>query len=108
MAETVTIPKLNASDDDYHLAGKPGWFPVREHGTGKKLKPHIRCNCGEVSGIGLHHVHADGKVTRSYFHATAQELAAMGDKGKGFAPGCGWHVFLILADYDEGDFPPGS
>jgi hypothetical protein len=49
----------------------------------------------------LHHVHADGTVTRSFFHDSAPhpEIGYAGG-------GCGWHVWLKLKDYDCGDFPP--
>lgn len=95
----VEIPK-GAPDDDYRGPGRPAWFPVTEWGTGKRLKPLIRCNCGHLSGIGLHHVHADGTVTASYFHATKAQHAQGDDTG------CGWHVYLKLKDYDWGEFPP--
>ena len=83
---------------DYDSPG-PCWIPI-EH-DGKPIKPLIKCQCGHVSGIGLHHVHADGKVTASYFHDK------MPHPEIGYAGGgCGWHVFIELADYDKGDFPP--
>ena len=87
----------------------PCWQKVYQERDGKKvwLKPHVRCICGSWTGLGLHHVHADGKVTASFFHATAEQLAAMGDAGKGFAPGCGWHVYLKLDGYGSyGEYPP--
>jgi hypothetical protein len=111
MADTVTIPKITSEDDlGSNRAGAPGWAECHRlaGGTGIPLKPLIRCNCGEWSGIGLHHVHQDGRVTASFFHATAAELAAMGEGGKRFHPGCGWHVFLILADYDYGEYLPNQ
>lgn len=91
----VTIPK-----GDYDAAA-PCWIPNVEYGTEKPCKPLIKCNCGRISGIGLHHVHADGTVTASFFHDAAPhpEIGYAGG-------GCGWHVFLKLADYDQGDFPP--
>lgn len=101
----IEIPRLDPNDED-RTPGKPGWQPLRAYGSGNPVKPLIRCNCGEFSGIGLHHVHADGRVTASFWHATAAELAAMGEGGKRFNPGCGWHVHLKLLDYDQGDFPP--
>lgn len=97
MAETVRIPRIKDCDDFY--AKSPAWSPVTD-GGGRKLKPHIRCNCGQWSGIGLHHVHADGTVTASFFHARKHEHPQGDDTG------CGWHVFLILENYDQGDFPP--
>lgn len=102
MADVVTIPKLpneNSVYDDFPVVGHPGWIPVKEYGTGKVLKPLIRCNCGSVSGIGLHHVHSDGTVTASYYHK----------KGNTYPEdpnGCEWHVWLKLADWSGEDIPP--
>jgi hypothetical protein len=79
------------------VEGYPAWFSVRDK-DGKTLKPIIRCNCGYFCGLGLHHVHADGTVTASFFHTPEC------DPGRG----CGWHVYLKLLDYDQGDFPPNS
>lgn len=73
MVETITIPKLSHDGsvwDDNSVVGKPGWFQVVD-GAGKTAKPIIRCNCGSVRGIGLHHVHADGTVTASFSPAKA-------------------------------------
>ena len=97
MAETVRIPEIREGMDWY--AKSPGWSQAVDT-DGKLVKPTIRCNCGQWSGIRLHHVHADGHVTNSFFHAT-KEQHPMGD-----ASGCGWHVFLILDNYHGGDFPP--
>jgi hypothetical protein len=82
-----------------HVANAPAWTqPVDSHGN--KLKPIIRCNCGAWCGIGLHHVHADGTVTASFFHSKGTNYA-IGESPEG----CGWHVFLKLAGYAGGDFP---
>jgi hypothetical protein len=105
---SVQIPKANIAD-----TVSPSWIPT-ETSDGKPSKPIIRCQCGSLQGIGLHHVHADGRVTASFFHAAAHELQkdAQGyffmHKGKRYStePGCGWHVFLQLKDYDRGEFPP--
>ncbi len=79
----------------------PVWLqPV--DGMGNKLKPIIRCNCGQWSGIGLHHVHEDGTVTASFFHARKNEHPQGDDSG------CGWHVFLKLKGWTGGDFPPNK
>jgi hypothetical protein len=94
------IPKGSHDDGFDFKAGHPAWFPVVEHGTKKHLKPIIRCNCGRLTGIGLHHVHADGTVTASFHHLRGETPPADTE-------GCGWHVFLKLLDYDWGDFPPG-
>jgi hypothetical protein len=102
----ILLPKVNEEEDgEWNVKGKPAWSPCREWKTEKPLKPLIRCICGEWSGIGLHHVYADGRVMASYFHADANQLAAMGEAGKRFSAGCGWHVFLKLLDYDQGEFP---
>jgi hypothetical protein len=98
MADTVLVPRVNEGDD--WDAESPGWSPCTR--DGKAIKPLIRCNCGQWCGIGLHHVHADGTVTASFFHATKAQHPQGDDTG------CGWHVFLKLADYDQGDFPPGT
>jgi len=79
----------------------PCWIPSVRYGTNEPVKPSIKCQCGEICGIGLHHVHADGTVTASFFH----DAAAHPDIGYP-GGGCGWHVFLKLLDYDKGDFPP--
>ena len=86
MADAVHIPEWTQGDE--WRAKSPAWMQAEQ--DGKLLKPTIRCNCGQWSGIGLHHVHADGRVTQSFFHATKAQHP-MGDDS-----GCGWHVFLIL------------
>lgn len=67
---------------------------------GRPVKPAIRCNCQKYVGIGLHHVHADGRVTASFFHSKGTNWRIGEDP-----EGCGWHVNIELADYDQGDFP---
>lgn len=104
------IPKAKA---DKHVA--PSWMAVQS-AEGKPLKPIIRCACGKAIGLKLHHVHSDGTVTASFFHAKAEELQhdAQGyffmHNGKRYdtEPGCGWHVHLKLQGYDGGDFPGES
>jgi hypothetical protein len=101
MAETITIPKLSDEGsiwDDYPVVEKPGWFSVTD-GDGKVLKPLIRCNCGSVSGIGLHHVHTDGSITASFFHKKGTVYPEDPD-------GCGWHVYLKLENWTGQDIPP--
>ena len=78
---------------------KPCWFPVRDQ-SGNKIKPIIRCNCGTLVGIGLHHVWPDGRVTASFFHAR------VGEHPQGHPSGCGWHVMVLLEGWDGGDYPP--
>jgi hypothetical protein len=95
LVSTVEIPRVDNYDD---ISMGPAWSPCVDT-SGKKLKPLIRCSCGRWSGIGLHHVHADGTVTRSFYHKK-------GDVYPDDPDGCGWHVFLKLKDYDQGDFPP--
>lgn len=97
----VLIPKLDSSESvykDYPVVGKPGWFRVTDT-NGNPLKPIIRCNCGSVSGIGLHHVHADGTVTASFYHKKGNVYPEDPD-------GCEWHVFLKLEGWMDGDIPP--
>lgn len=110
MADTVEIPEWDYVYETHREAGKPCWSKVYREDNGQRipLKPHIRCMCGNWSGIGLHHVHSDGTVTDSFFDATKEQIAAMGDAGKRFAghDGCGWHVHLKLLGYDQGEFLP--
>jgi hypothetical protein len=100
MAMVVEIPR-GVWDKD-----QPGpcWLPSVDT-NGRPCKPDIKCVCGKVSGIGLHHVHADGRVTASFFHAKEERFTHNG-REYWHPPGCGWHVFLKLLDYDQGDFPP--
>ena len=100
------IPKgthgVDAADGAQETPG-PCWFAVVDT-DGNALKPVIKCQCGVLCGIGLHHVHSDGTVTNSFYHSEAAEFT---DNGKQYThrPGCGWHVWLRLLDYDKGDFP---
>lgn len=101
MVATVTIPRLlheGSVWDGYPVVGKPGWFRIVDS-SGKVLKPLIRCNCGSVSGIGLHHVYKDGSVTNSFYHKKGNVYPE--DKN-----GCEWHVMLKLADWTGEDIPP--
>lgn len=92
--------ELKEITDFHHLAGDPGWFqPTQE---GNLLKPVIRCNCGQFCGIRLHHVHADGRVTASFYHKRGTNFT-VGES----LEGCEWHVFIKLLDYKGGEFPPG-
>jgi hypothetical protein len=84
------IPKYNHEKGD-RSDQAPCWIPVIDD-KGNKLKPVIVCKCGKPCGIGLHHVHSDGKVTASFYHED----------------GCGWHVFIKLLDYDRGEFLPNK
>jgi hypothetical protein len=98
MADVVLVPKIKKGKDDWY-AKSPAWSPAKDF-DGNPEKPIVRCNCGQWSGIGLHHVHADGTVTASFFHATKAQHPQGDDNG------CGWHVWIKLQDYDCGDFPP--
>lgn len=87
----------------------PCWIPVTTYGDAehRPCKPLIKCRCWQITGIGLHHVHPDGTVTASYFHSDVAEFQQTG-KAYRHAPGCGWHVWLKLKDYNQGEFPPVS
>lgn len=90
----VEIPKGDYNSD------APCWIPVVGE-NGQPVKPAIKCKCGRICHIGLHHVHADGAVTASFLHDSHPHPDIDYPGG-----GCGWHVFLKLLDYDLGDFPP--
>lgn len=100
------IPKL-ASDDIEIRPDAPGWFqPVRKRddGTYEPLKPVIRCNCGMLCGIGLHHVHKDGTVTASFYH----KRGPAGSADYSSPDGCEWHVFLKLQNWTGEEFLPNA
>lgn len=92
MSDIIEIPKGEYDGDVY-----PCWIPIK-NSAGEKLKPLIRCQCGNVTGIGLHHVHPDGRITASFFHRQSNE-----DPN-----GCGWHVYLKLKDWDGSEFKPNE
>jgi hypothetical protein len=103
MAEIVEIPRLPGGESvykDYPVVGKPGWWRVTDT-DGNTLKPLIRCNCGHVSGIGLHHVHVDGSVTASFYHKKGNVYPEDPE-------GCEWHVYLKLIDWTGEDIPPDA
>jgi len=93
----VEIPKIT---DFHNEPNDPGWFCPKTK-DGQVLKPVIRCNCGNFCGIGLHHVHADGSVTASFYHKKGTDFK-IGESPEG----CEWHVYLKLKDYDQGEFLP--
>jgi hypothetical protein len=64
---------------------------------GHNLKPVIRCKCGELCNIRNHHIHADGRVTESFFH-----VAPMTNNP------CGFHEYLELEDWYGLNMPPGT
>lgn len=88
----IEIPRANAAWDNY-----PCWIPVVDN-KDVKQKPCVICKCGEITSIGNHHVHADGRVTNSYFHQNSNK--------DGDGKGCQWHVYIKLKDYDQGEFLP--
>lgn len=92
----MKIPRGSYADDTI----KPAWLPTSGR-DGVPMKPIIRCACGELAGIGLHHVHADGRVTASFYHPAD----GWADHTKA---GCGFHEMLELEGYDGPDFPPGE
>jgi len=93
----LEIPK---GEEHHNRPNEPAWFSTVDS-DGKPLKPIIRCNCGKFMGIRLHHVHADGTVTASFFHTKG---AVRGSDPEG----CEWHVFLKLKDWTGQEFPPGA
>lgn len=94
---STEIPNGNEDHEHDGQPGHPAWFSVCDL-AGRNQKPLIRCNCGKLTGIGLHHVHADGSVSASFYHKK-------GDVYPEDPEGCEWHVHLKLLDYNEGDFP---
>lgn len=83
---TIEIPHITTKLDD-STPGNPGWGKVTDI-EGNIKKPIIRCNCGRWCGIGLHHVHADGTVTASFYHKRGNNFSIGED-----LEGCEWHVF---------------
>lgn len=76
-------------------AVSPAWLPVTA--KGKEIKPIIRCACGMLTSIRLHHVHPDGRVTASFLHPL--------DGGPNSTPGCGFHEMLELDNWTGSEFP---
>ena len=91
MSDIITIPKWNGSDEM-----KPPYWVDTFNSSGARIRPTVRCNCGEHTNIGNHHIHVDGAVTASYYHKFPD------------GRGCGWHVFLKLANWDGGELKPGE
>lgn len=80
-------------------SGAPGWIRRKTWRAGKNdpglpVKPVLRCNCGHILGLSEYRVAADGRVTPEFEHSMAD------------AGGCGWKVWLELADYTDGEFRP--
>lgn len=80
----MRIPKGSYEND----ALAPAWIPVVDS-QGRTVKPVIRCACGRLASIRLHHLHADGRVTASFLEHS-----------------CGFHEFLELDGWSGGEFPP--
>lgn len=98
MENVIEIPK---SDGD---TPGPCWCDTyrvdSQTGERIRMRPHVRCQCGEHTNIGNHHIHADGRITASYYHYLAERPE--GERG------CGWHVFLKMKDWDGGELLPGQ
>jgi hypothetical protein len=81
----IELPHL-----DWDSEQKPGWLDVQNEKE-QPLRPLIKCQCGALMNIPLHHVYADGRIFASLLH---QDSA------------CGWHVFGWMLDYHGGEHPP--
>jgi len=92
MSDLVHLPRGYFKDDD----PVPCWIATVGGEDRHPCKPIIKCRCGIVVTIGLHHVHADGRVTNSFLHDKPQPEA------------CGWHVYLILDGWLGLEFLPGE
>ena len=93
MSDVIEIPKC---DGESH---GPAWcdtYRTDESGERIRLRPHIRCICGDHTNIGNHHIHADGTITASYLHQLPDDS------------GCGWHVTLKMIGWDGGELLPGQ
>lgn len=88
----TVIPKSNSQEDKC-----PSWLNVVRSGDNKPLRPVIRCICGRYCDISNHFIHEDGRVTESFLC-----------QFKEGPPGCGWHVWLKLEDWDGRRLPPGA
>jgi hypothetical protein len=89
----MLIPQI-----DYELPG-PGWIPRDDNG--EVIRPLIKCACGNLNTASAHHIHADGRVTASYYHAK-EPIPSQNWAGGG----CGFHEFLELANWTGQEFPP--
>ena len=95
MNDVITIPKWDGSSEM-----KPPYWVNTFNSQGEQIRPHIRCQCGEHTNIGNHHIHVDGSITASYYHYFADRPEKM--------QGCKWHVFLKMLDWDGGELKPGE
>ena len=89
MSDLIEIPKWTQQNDVY-----PSWCDTYDT-NGTRVRPHIRCNCGRHTNIDNHHIHADGRITASYYDNVVA--------GNGKIIGCGWHVFLKMIGWDGGE-----
>jgi len=99
----IEIPRIATEEDLRSGKKEAGWWP--HNWGGKPARPIIRCICGKVCHITLHHVHVDGTVTASFFDSKDSSFVENG-RTYHHTPGCGWHVWLKLKDYDQGEFLP--
>jgi hypothetical protein len=82
MADSVHIPEGHLEDGD----PRPCWIALVTGDPARPCKPAIRCACGVVTNIGLHHVHADGRVTASFLHDRPAGLGCAEKVGIDFPP----------------------
>jgi hypothetical protein len=94
MDRVIEIPKWDGSEEM-----QPAWADTFD-AAHNRVRPHIRCNCGKVTNIGNHHIHADGTITASYYHYYQDRPPKM--------QGCGWHVFLRMVGWTGGELLPGQ
>lgn len=85
----IVIPKANEEKSNF-----PCWIAVKNE-SGEERRPYVKCKCGQVMGVGNHHVHANGELTRSFYHS------------HGPSP-CGFHEYLIFEGYDGSEWLPGK
>lgn len=98
MSDVIEIPKANEAHSNY-----PCWVNTTQTGNNgepARVRPHIICQCGKMTNIGNHHIHADGTITASYYHYYADRPEKM--------RGCGWHVYLKMIGWDGGEMLSGQ
>ena len=88
----MKIPKSNLAEENENVC--PAWIPIQDT-EGKPLRPIIRCKCGELCGIGWHHIHKDGRVTASFYH----HAPAINNP-------CGFHVYIELENWTGEEYLP--
>lgn len=92
MSNIIEIPKWDGDN-------APAWVETKNP-DGERVRPNIICQCGVGTDIGNHHIHADGRITTSYYHHFADRPKKM--------QGCGWHVYLKMIGWDGGEMVPGQ